>query len=48
MKILIVEDDRSLNNGIALSLRENDILQAFSIKEARNHIDNTELLRKCK
>ena len=34
MKILIVEDDRALNNGIALSLGGNDIMQAFSLKEA--------------
>lgn len=36
MKILIVEDDRALNNGIALSLANHEILQAFSIKEADN------------
>lgn len=34
MKILIVEDDKSLNNGIALSLSNDDILQAFCINEA--------------
>ncbi len=34
MKILIVEDDRALNNGIALSLGGDDILQAFCIEEA--------------
>lgn len=33
-KILIIEDDRSLNNGIALSLNNDDVLQAFCIKEA--------------
>lgn len=35
MKILVVEDDKALNNGIALSLGGNEILQAFSVKEAR-------------
>ncbi|MDO5398184.1 MAG: response regulator transcription factor [bacterium] len=34
MKILIVEDDKALNNGIALSLSNDKILQAFCIKEA--------------
>lgn len=34
MKILIIEDDKSLNNGIALSLSNDDILQAFCINEA--------------
>ncbi len=36
MKILIVEDDHALNNGIALSFHGEDILQAFSIAEARS------------
>ncbi|MDE6016144.1 MAG: response regulator transcription factor [Acetatifactor sp.] len=37
MKILIVEDDRALNNGIALSLcnAETEIIQAYDIREAR-------------
>lgn len=34
MSILIVEDDRTLNNGIALSLKNANILQAFCIEEA--------------
>lgn len=34
MKILIVEDDRALNQGIALSLSGDEILQAFCIREA--------------
>ncbi len=38
MKILIVEDDRVLNDGIALSLANDEILQAFSIKEAENKL----------
>lgn len=35
MKILIVEDDKPLNDGIALSLSDAKIWQAYSIKEAR-------------
>lgn len=35
MKILIVEDDKTLNNGIALSLGDDDIIQAFCIEEAK-------------
>lgn len=41
MNILIVEDDRSLNNGIALSLGNDTILQAFSIKEAEKLLDSS-------
>lgn len=41
MKILIVEDDRALNNGIALSLNSDTILQAFSIKEAEKLLDGS-------
>ncbi len=43
MKILIVEDDRALNNGIALSLRsaETEIVQAYDIREARGLLDQT-------
>lgn len=41
MKILIVEDDRALNNGIALSLRTDTVLQAFSIKEAKEKLDGS-------
>lgn len=35
MKLLIVEDDRSLNHGIALSLNNWEVVQAFSLQEAR-------------
>ena len=35
MKLLIVEDDRSLNHGIALSLNNWEAVQAFSLQEAR-------------
>ena len=38
MKILIVEDDRTLNNGISLSFANHEILQAFSAKEAENRL----------
>lgn len=41
MKILIVEDDKTLNNGIALSLSGEDTLQAFSIEEAGRLLDNS-------
>lgn len=41
MKILIVEDDKTLNNGIALSLSNDDILQAFCIEEADKLLDNS-------
>lgn len=41
MKILIVEDDRTLNNGIALSLNGEEIVQAFSIAEARGLFDES-------
>ena len=41
MKILIVEDDRALNNGIALSLQGEEILQAFSIAQARRMFDES-------
>lgn len=39
MKILIVEDAHVLNNGIALSLTNCEVLQAFSLKEARSKTD---------
>ena len=35
MTILIVEDDRPLNDGIALSLGGAKTLQAYNLKEAR-------------
>lgn len=35
MTILIIEDDRALNDGIALSLNGAKILQAYSLKDAR-------------
>ena len=41
MKILIVEDDTALNNGIALSLSGDDAIQAYSIAEAQNKLDES-------
>ncbi len=41
MKILIVEDDRTLNNGIALSLSNDNILQAFCIENAEKLLDSS-------
>lgn len=41
MKILIVEDDRTLNNGIALSFGNEQILQAFCLDEARRLFDRS-------
>ena len=40
MTILIVEDDRPLNDGIALSLNGARTLQAYNLKEARTFIDD--------
>ncbi|RDY26385.1 DNA-binding response regulator [Romboutsia weinsteinii] len=44
-KILIVEDDITLNKGIMLTLRQNDITikQAFSIAEASNILEYEEI-----
>lgn len=41
MKFLIVEDDTALNNGIALSLSGDDAIQAYSIAEAQNKLDES-------
>ena len=41
MKLLIVEDDRALNNGIALSFRDDEVLQAFCIREAGELLDSS-------
>ena len=40
-KILIVEDDKSLNNGIALSLNTYECERAYSLAEARSFLDNS-------
>lgn len=41
MKILIVEDDKALNNGIALSLGEYDVKQAFCLDKAEKILDES-------
>ena len=41
MTILIVEDDKPLNDGIALSLNEAKTLQAYNLKEARALLNET-------
>lgn len=41
MKILIVEDDKVLNKGIALSLQAEQTLQAYNIAQARELLDKT-------
>lgn len=43
-KILVVEDDKALNNGIVLSLKQNDLnfSQAFTIKEAEEYTEKNE------
>ena len=41
MTILIVEDDRPLNDGIALSLNEAKTLQAYNLKEAHALLNET-------
>lgn len=39
MKILIVEDDKALNKGIALSLQTQQTVQAYNIAQARGLLD---------
>lgn len=41
MRVLIVEDDRSLNNGITLSLNTYECVQAYSIAEAWKIFDKS-------
>lgn len=41
MKLLIIEDDKALNDGIALSFSGSEILQAYSLEEARGHMTST-------
>ena len=41
MKLLVVEDDRVLNQGIALSLVGETVVQAFCVKEAKNMFDDS-------
>lgn len=39
MKLLVVEDDRALNQGIALSFGSETVVQAFCVKEAEELFD---------
>lgn len=39
MKLLIIEDDQTLNNGIALSLSAEQTFQAYTIAEAKAFLD---------
>ena len=41
MKLLVVEDDRALNQGIALSFGSESVVQAFCLKEARALFDDS-------
>ena len=41
MRILIVEDDKALNNGIALSLGTEQTVSAYTVKEACALLDGT-------
>lgn len=40
-KILIAEDDTALNNGIALSFKEHEIVQAYTLQQAREAWDSS-------
>ncbi len=46
MKILIIEDDKTLNNGIAMTLGGYEIVQAYNLAEARRLLstDTVELV----
>ena len=39
MKLLIIEDDKALNDGIALFFPGGEVLQVYSLEEARRFID---------
>ena len=41
MKLLVVEDDRALNQGIALSFAGEKVVQAFCVKEAEGLFDDS-------
>lgn len=41
MKLLVVEDDRTLNQGIALSFGSETVVQAYCVKEARILFDDS-------
>lgn len=39
-RILIVEDDKALNEGIALSFKEHDLIQTYTMKQAQDRWDS--------
>lgn len=41
MKLLVVEDDRALNQGIALSFGSETVVQAYGVKEAEELFDDS-------
>lgn len=41
MKLLVVEDDRALNQGIALSFGSETVVQAYCVKEAEKLFDDS-------
>lgn len=41
MKILIVEDDKTLNDGIAMTLGSYEVVQAYSIAQAGQFLDDS-------
>ena len=41
MKLLVVEDDRAFNQGIALSFGSETVVQAFCVKEAKKMFDDS-------
>ena len=41
MKLLVVEDDRALNQGIALSFAGETVVSAFCVKEAEKLFDDS-------
>ncbi len=41
MKILIVEDDKTLNDGIAMTLGNYEVVQAYSIAQAGQFLDDS-------
>lgn len=41
MKLLIVEDDKTLNDGIAMTLGDYEIVQAYNLSEAEKLLDDS-------
>lgn len=41
MKLLVVEDDRALNQGIALSFGNETVVQAYCVKEGKEKFDDS-------